>query len=439
MFAVALILGGIALQVFSSGQLADENEAALRSGKAVTDALNGALQTSATPAQTLDAFVAGMGASETVYFRRADAASAPHRSSDARPPVDRVPQWFSHLLTLPDGASFPVLIGGNRVGDLVFSPDISADIYEKWVAFLTITCSAIVLMILTGLIAYFIVGSALNPLHALSAGLTRMGKGSYDHLIAPSGPPEIRKSCTEANALARTLDSLSRDNRSLLRKIVSLQDDERRDIARELHDELGPLLFGIRANAVAVRDSLPSGNEGLAASTQGFLQSVEALQQANRRILDHLRPLYIQELGLERSIQTLLQNIRTQSPDIELVARIDARLNETDGLLSQTVYRVIQEGLTNALRHAQASIIKVEAEVDGDDLTVEISDDGIGFPADGPLGRGLTGMHERVRALSGAFALVREGRMTLVRCRLPLSEPAQENAVAAAQGNEKPA
>ena len=79
------------------------------------------------------------------------------------------------------------------------------------------------------------------------------------------------------------------------------------------------------------------------------------MQQANRRILDHLRPLYIQELGLERSIQTLLRNIRSQAPQIELAADIDAGLNESDGLLSQTAYRVIQEALTNALRHAQAS------------------------------------------------------------------------------------
>ena len=71
------------------------------------------------------------------------------------------------------------------------------------------------------------------------------------------GPPEIRKGAEEANELARTLGRLSQDNRSLLRKIVSLQDDERQDIARELHDELGPLLFGIRANTVALMESLP--------------------------------------------------------------------------------------------------------------------------------------------------------------------------------------
>ena len=126
--------------------------------------------------------------------------------------------------------------------------------------------------------------------------------GNYQQLIIPSGPPEIRRSSEEANELARTLGRLSHDNRSLLRKIVSLQDDERRDMARELHDELGPLLFGIRANAVALLDDAPQDKAELESSVQALVASVEALQQANRRILDRLRPLYIQELGLEKSI-----------------------------------------------------------------------------------------------------------------------------------------
>ena len=92
-----------------------------------------------------------------------------------------------------------------------------------------------------------------------------------------------------------------------------MQDDERRDIARELHDELGPLLFGIRAGAVALRDTVSDGNDALTASAESILQSVEALQQANRRILDHLRPLYIEELGLAKSVETLLQNARAQA------------------------------------------------------------------------------------------------------------------------------
>ena len=292
-----------------------------------------------------------------------------------------MPGWFVQLLAIPEiGASYPVTIEGKRVGDIVFAPDMSADIYEKWIGFLAIASSGIALMLLTGVITHFTVRSALGPLRNLGDGLTRMRTGDYEHLIPATGPPEIRKSSLEANELARTLNRLSQDNRSLLRRIVSLQDDERRDMARELHDELGPLLFGIRANTVALLEAIPPDNAELASAAEGILQSVETLQQANRRILDRLRPLYIQELGLERSIQTLLQNAKAQAPDLQQTSQIDARLNAIDGLLSQTVYRVIQEAVTNVLRHAGANAMHVRAAIEERELIVEISDDGVGFP-----------------------------------------------------------
>jgi signal transduction histidine kinase len=423
MFVAAVLIGGIALQLFAPGQLIEESEPAQRSARVVAGALNGALAASANPEQTLDAFVRALGTSEAIRFRRAGTAAPALAQPEVRTPLGRVPHWFVDLIAMPDiDAAFPVTIGDEQVGEIVFSPDISAEIYEKWIGFLALVSIAIVLMFLAGSLAHFTAGSAIKSLHKLGEGLTRMRTGHYERPIPPSGPPEIRRSAEEANELARTLGRLSQDNRSLLRKIVSLQDDERQDIARELHDELGPLLFGIRANTVALMESLPPDRTGLETSSQGILQSVEALQYANRRILDRLRPLYIQELGLERSIHTLLQNARAQAPDLKLSAHIDSGLNETDGLLSQTVYRVIQEAVTNVLRHANARSMEVTAIRQERELTIEVSDDGIGFAADQVFGRGLTGMQERVRALSGTLELVREEGRSWVRCRLPADQ-----------------
>jgi two-component system sensor histidine kinase UhpB len=419
MFVAALLLGAISLQLFAPIQLMEENEPASRSAKAVADALNNALAMSTNPQQTLDAFVQALGTSEAIRFRRTGAEISAPSPVEVRTPLGRVPHWFVDLLGLPEiGAAFPVRIDGKQVGYILFSPDLEADIYEKWIGFLALVSSAIALMFLTGTIAYFTAGTVIDALRSLGEGLTRMRTGDYEHLIPASGPPEIRKSSEEANELTRTLSHLSQDNRDLLRKIVSLQDDERRDIARDLHDELGPLLFGIRANAVALQDGAPQDWK-LGVSVEAMLESVEALQQANRRILDRLRPLHIQELGLEKSVQTLLQYARSQAPGLQLTLRIDPRLNDVDGLLSQTIYRVIQEGMTNVLRHAHASTMSVEATIEGSQVAVEIRDDGAGFPSDQPFGRGLTGMHERIRALSGTFEFRRENGQTYVRCRLP--------------------
>lgn len=128
----------------------------------------------------------------------------------------------------------------------------------------------------------------------------------------------------------------------------------------------------------------------------------------------------MEDLGLEQSIQTLLHATQAQSPGIRLTASIDPRLNGVDALLSQTTYRVIQEGLTNVLRHARASQMDVSAEIAGAEVAIEISDDGIGISDENGFGRGLTGMRERVRALDGSFEILRCQGRTRVRCRLPL-------------------
>jgi two-component system sensor histidine kinase UhpB len=424
MFVVALLAGGVSLQIFATTQLMEELEPATRSASAVAAGLNGALRASSNPQATLDAFVQSLGGSEAIRFRRIE-TDLDVQPPAVKTPLGTVPDWFGRLIATPEfKAAFPVMIEGKQVGDIIFAPDMSADIYEKWIGFLAIVGAGIGLMLLTGAIAHFTARSVLGPLQNLGDGLTRMRTGDYEQQIPSAGPPEIRKSAQGANELARTLNRLSQDNRNLLRRIVSLQDDERQDMARELHDELGPLLFGIRANTVALLESIPSGQAGLSSAAEGILRSVETLQQANRRILDRLRPLYIQELGLERSIQTLLQNVKAQAADLKVTWQIDTMLNDVDGLLSQTVYRVIQEAVTNVLRHARANAMHVTAGINDREVIVEVSDDGIGFPADPMFGRGLTGMLERVRALSGTLELLREEGRTCVRCRLPASDSA---------------
>ncbi|MBC9881576.1 HAMP domain-containing protein [Bradyrhizobium sp. INPA01-394B] len=420
-FLAALAMGGVLLQTFATGQLADESDPGRRSTQTIAAALNSALAASDDPRKVLDAFVRSLDPSSDTQFRPVEAGSLPSAKDGLRE-VHGVPRWFVDLIAVPDmNAASPVIIDGRHVGDIVFMPDLSADLFEKWIGLLALAGLIAVLMILTGTIAYLFAGSALRPLQDLGAGLTRIRRGDYATPIPVAGPPEIQQSCEEANALAATLAQLSQDNRDLLHRLVSLQDDERRDLARELHDELGPLLFSIRAGTIALSEASPQ-TEHLDNSVQEVMRSVEALQQTNRRILDRLRPLYIEDLGLEASVQTLLRNFRRQAPHIGLAATIDPGLNGIDGPLAQTVYRVIQEALTNVLRHADANNVHVEAAISGDVLTIDVCDDGAGFPEGNVFGRGLTGMHERARALSGSLSLLRADARTHVRCRLPRGE-----------------
>jgi two-component system sensor histidine kinase UhpB len=423
MFLTALIAGLVLLRIFAADQLVDENEPAGRSSVLIAGALNRALSASSNPNATLDAFVDELNksGSDVIKFRKAGASPLSRTEYDAlRGRSGRVPAWFVHLLALPELARHtPVMIQGERVGDLLFEPDMAADVYEKWIGFLAIVASGIALTIFTLAITYLTIDAALRPLRDLGTGLARLRDGHYTDRIACAGPPEIRESCDAANELADTLTRLNRENRSLMRKIVSIQDDERRDIARELHDELGPLLFAIQANVIAMVDNGAADQDKLDSAPQKVLQSVEALQSTNRRILDRLRPMHIEELGLRSSIQKLLRGVRSQAPAIDVVFEIDPALDAVDGVVSQTVYRVLQEGITNVQRHARATELRLTATVSAGQVLVEISDNGVGMAADAVIGRGLTGMRERVRALGGTFELSRSDGRTYVRCRLP--------------------
>src|SRR3954447_9524259 len=138
MFVAALLMGGVLLHVFTTGQLAHENEPAQRSTRAVADALNNALNSSDNPRRTLDEFARALDASSDIQFHPTNAGShpfAPRPLQGSRGP----PQWFVDLLSIPDlHIAFPVAINGERVGEIVFSPDLSAALFETWIGFLAL-------------------------------------------------------------------------------------------------------------------------------------------------------------------------------------------------------------------------------------------------------------------------------------------------------------
>jgi signal transduction histidine kinase len=183
------------------------------------------------------------------------------------------------------------------------------------------------------------------------------------------------------------------------------------------------LLFAIRANVTAMIDDDDEGGGSAGLSEQRVLQAVEALQLTNRRILDRLRPLLIEELGLDASIQKLLRDVHAQVPDMIVTFAIDPQIVTADSVVAQTVYRVLQESITNVLKHAGASKLNVKTEVSHDTILVEVADNGMSAPQQPTFGRGMTGMRERLRALEGTFAYVRTNGWTTIRCSLPLAAP----------------
>jgi two-component system sensor histidine kinase UhpB len=184
------------------------------------------------------------------------------------------------------------------------------------------------------------------------------------------------------------------------------------------------MLFAIRANSTVLQERTPAGSVDLHAPLENMLQAAEALQSAIRRILDGLHPLYLDDLGLARSLGSLIESFRAQAPGLRIRMHVDAALEGLDVLFAHTVYRVVQEATTNVLRHARAKTADISAGVEGGQIVVQVSDDGVGLPEETTFGRGLSGMRERLRALGGSLEVSRADQWTSVRCRLPYASAA---------------
>jgi signal transduction histidine kinase len=224
-----------------------------------------------------------------------------------------------------------------------------------------------------------------------------------------------------------------------LRSSLAAADAERRRWARELHDETLQGLGGLR---LLLSSALRSGDPERA--QQAMRESVEHIEReiANlRAIITELRPAALDELGLGPAIEALLDRHREQSAfevKAELTlprAAADARL---DPELEGTVYRLVQEALTNVARHAAASRVRVAVGELGGELLVEVQDDGAGFDAEeGGEGFGLAGMRERVGLANGTLSITSGGEGTLIKACLPARVRA--GAAAAGSGSEQAA
>ncbi|WOH68554.1 histidine kinase [Bradyrhizobium sp. BWA-3-5] len=333
---------------------------------------------------------------------------------DARSP----PAWFVALVH-PEKTTVtvPISVKG-RPGALLITSHPNDEMSEIWDGIVSQLQIGSVIAIILFLITSRVVGRALAPIETLSGAMTKIEAGSYDTRVKPDGPPELAAICDKLNHLAATLGNAVDDKRRLAERVVSLQDVERKEIARELHDEFGPHLFALRAHASALTRTADAGEPNLEAKRKhgaAILEQVNALQQTNRRVLEKLRPVGLTELGLRDALGALLRLWGESHPDVAIQTSISPSLGESGETADLTIYRTIQEALTNVFRHAGATRVNVTVEPtelspgptrdSRSGARVRISDNGGGLRPDHKLGFGLTGMRERILALGGSLTI----------------------------------
>lgn len=216
----------------------------------------------------------------------------------------------------------------------------------------------------------------------------------------------------------RQLRRALEENRSLVGRIIEVQEEERRRLARELHDELGQTLNAIRLDALALPDSQ---------AAQRIAARAGQVYGSAGDLVRRLRPPALDELGLVAALEACVDRWQVSHPDLGVQFSAGGELDGLGEAMNLALYRIVQEALTNCVRHAGARHLYIDltrGQGPGAGVLLEMRDDGVGFDlAATPRGNGLTGMRERVALLGGQFHLLSApGEGVTIRVEIPLRE-----------------
>jgi two-component system, NarL family, sensor histidine kinase UhpB len=363
-------------------------------------------------------------------------------NADGNDPESTTPAWFAWLVqhSFPALTDYlrPVRFDGLPVGLVVIHPDPTYEIEEIWSVSRGLLGLLLLFFILVNALVWWAVGRAMRPVEHIRAALGQLGTGNLGARLPPLDVPELASLSEEFNHMAAVLERNVLENRRLNRQLIETQEEERKHIARELHDEIGQCVTAIHADAVAIHRSPDARHIAVRESASAIITVTARIKELLRSMLRRLRPAALDELGLEVALRELIAAIDQRSPELICTFRIDDQAAELKGESANAIYRLVQEGLTNVVRHASARRVSIDiasarnpahaGSTNVPALHVVVEDDGVGFdPTAAARGLGLVGMRERITAIGGSlFIDAADGRGTRLIADLPVLESTGE-------------
>lgn len=326
------------------------------------------------------------------------------------------PEWYSGIVSPPLEPKEISLPNGR----IVLRADPSRATLDGWDGLRPTLWMVLAGFVLVNVLAYALVGRAMRPLHRVVQGLRSMAQGDYGTRMPALSGREGRLISLAFNGMAQSVQdsALARrqaqeatqalaENRELTQIIHARIEQERGVIARELHDELGQQVTAIKSIGLAIARRAAGQDASIEQSARLVMDCADQIYDGVHRLISRLRPLALDRFGLRDALQDLLDDWRVRYPEVALHHSITGQLEGLDDALSTAVYRIVQEAVNNALRHARASRIDVRLETSAGCLRLDVVDNGTGrleqFPASGRFG--VLGMRERAQALGGNFDL----------------------------------
>ena len=333
------------------------------------------------------------------------------------------PAWFARAMAPPLlTARIPIALPQYPCVVLLTS-DPHSEIAEVWDHVRDAFVTMLLFCVATMTVVSLAVAAATRFLRRFNTGLMTISQGGYDARLQVKGPPEFAELARRFNHMASQLAAFSRTNRQLYARLQSMQEEERAGIARDLHDEVGPYLFAIQVDAKAV-DKI--GTPEAQRLGQSIREAVGHIQRQVRTLLRQLRPVTQLEFGLEPAITDLAAFWTRRHPGISFDQ--DIRLEaDVPRQHEETAYRIVQECVSNAVRHGTPSRISIAIHATPAALSITVKDDGGGLQArenedTGLAQAGIAGMRERALALRGRLHVEDFAGGMQIRATLPFDQ-----------------
>jgi signal transduction histidine kinase len=348
-----------------------------------------------------------------------DVDASPRRSSCAGMETTsvRAPQWFVWGYRALTGSNLSatrsISYRGSPQGTVIAAFDPIATAGQAWATIAPLLGFAAGFVAILCLVTYFVIDRALLPAKEILAGLNRLARGDLACRLPAFRLGELNRISEVFNSLTEDLSKATSERAELARRLVDSQEQERRRIARELHDEIAQKLSALSAHAACMRTRALRDAPALADEARELERTVSGLMISLRRTLTYLRPQEIDDLGLIQSLKALVaQHNESAYGRTSYSIEMDGEVEHLRAETSAHVYRIVQEALTNASKHANARNVKVLLSRLGERgqqwIRLSVVDDGRGPASDDRpspfVGSGMIGMRERVVALSGKIA-----------------------------------
>jgi two-component system sensor histidine kinase UhpB len=258
--------------------------------------------------------------------------------------------------------------------------------------------------IAVNVVVYIAVAISLKPIDEVIDALTDIEDGQLERRLPIFGLPEMASISRKFNGMAATMQSSIRSNHRLTQQIIRLQEAERKSLAHELHDEIGQHLTAIHVDASVIRGC--KDLESAKSSATAIDGVVRQMMDIVRSMLHKLRPGGLDGESFVEALQDLLNHWQERHQNTELHHRFTGKFSALADDVQLTLYRVLQECLTNISRHAAASEVWVELAEDDSGIRMIVRDNGRGFePGKKNRRFGLAGMQERVDSINGNLSI----------------------------------